>query len=626
MDCKPIPGVAKFLQLIAILSLPIIAASQYGQTYYVTPNVSSCTNVNVTCQEFKRYFNNASYYFQSETQFIFLPGKHLFDLGSMLSIQDKVNIRLVGSDNFTQRSVADDVKEYEFDIYAYDTNISYLQSSTIILCTNPSGLSFENVNNLTLANFSMLNCGQTPSAYGVKYGIYLYNVNNLLIDGLTVRNSTGYGLYGSNVLGQSQIMRSSFVGNNQYVKYFSERVPITNCMNEVGSYYSLVQYSEGGNVAFIYSNSEYSQFQLSISVVLVALSVSGGDGVLGAGLIFQSDQTISDLNLNVTNFITYRNYGLVDGVNLYIEISSPSSKVTFSNMLSAYSISSKSGAIYRNAATADSLLTIQHSAFECNFSNNDGSSLYIINENDYAQATMLLYNTKFTQDLSTSSLYMNNIKSIQFVDLSCNGCNIIWFNSETVFSGCNSFVQSKLIFMPGSLITLEGSNTFINSNINTQGSTVILHGNNTFSRNYNITSSGGAISLQRSSLYIDYITTFIDNTAKYGGAIYVDSTSNISFNSPTNVLFINNTAVLTGGAIYVEPLASIACFYGCNTNNINLYFEGNYAGDAGSVLYGGNIDICQIEGCPFNSTYVFNTITKIGYHDPSSSLISSDSP
>ena len=96
------------------------------------------------------------------------------------------------------------------------------------------------------------------------------------------------------------------------------------------------------------------------------------------------------------------------------------------------------------------------------------------------------------------------------------------------------------------------------------------------------------------------------------------------------MLFINNTAVFTGGAIYVETPTITACFYSIFPNcddieSIHLYFEGNYAGDAGSVLYGGNIDTCQIkQQCIYNSTYVFNTITEIG--SPSVSSISSDSP
>ena len=99
MNYKPLHAAANTvpLLLVAILGLSLSAASQYDHTYYVTPNVSFCTSIDYTCQDLKTYFNNASYYFQSGTEFIFLPGVHLFDFGSILSVQDIVNIRLVGS-------------------------------------------------------------------------------------------------------------------------------------------------------------------------------------------------------------------------------------------------------------------------------------------------------------------------------------------------------------------------------------------------------------------------------------------------------------------------------------------------------------------------------------------------
>ena len=170
--------------------------------------------------------------------------------------------------------------------------------------------------------------------------------------------------------------------------------------------------------------------------------------------------------------------------------------------------------------------------------------------------------------------------------------------------------------------------------MNVQHSTLLIQGSNMFSSNLALT-SGGVIFLQSSYLYFisNSISAFINNTATYGGAIYVDSDSSISFQSPINVSFINNTALYTGGAIYVEPQDSTMCFYSLldctGIEDIHLYFEGNYAGDAGSALYGGNIDTCQMSeesNCSYTSTYIFNSITEIGYHNPSTSLISSDSP
>ena len=208
-----------------------------------------------------------------------------------------------------------------------------------------------------------------------------------------------------------------------------------------------------------------------------------------------------------------------------------------------------------------------------------------------------------------------------------------FFQSTVQFYGFNQFVYS-IILLQYSYVSLSQNNIFTQSSMNVQHSTLLLQGSNMFISNLVIT-SGGAIFLQSSYLYFfpNSISTFINNTATYGGAIYIDSDSSIHFQSPTNVSFINNTALFTGGAIYVETPDSTTCFYyllDCtDIEDIHLYFEGNYAGDAGSVLYGGNIDTCQMleeSNCSYNSTYIFDSITEIGYHNPSTSLISSDSP
>ena len=433
MDHKPLPATANTipLLLVAILGLSLSAASQYDHTYYVTPNVSSCTNIYHTCQELKTYFNNASYYFQSGTEFIFLPGVHLFDLESILLVQGIVNIRLVGSDNFTQRSVAENVEEYGLHPYAYDYNITYFQSSTIILCTNPSALSFSNVKNLTLANFTILNCGQ-----------YLNNASNLLIDGLSVQNSSGFGLYALNVLGTSQITRSSFVGNNQFVKKIFQDVPIRNCKNETGSLYitgSLTEY-KGGNVEFIYSNVSLtsSNIQLNILLVVVALGINRDDSY-GAGLAISSDESLHNLNINIDDLITYRNQAGT-GANFCFAVSSPISNITLTNIFSAYATSVGTGAWYNtDISTIASWFTVTNVTFECNLSQEgDGSSLYIAYQSGYGFVT--LDNCIFTLDQSLCSLYIYNSNNIYISDSSFHSCNVRADNSLYEMNDCKTLL------------------------------------------------------------------------------------------------------------------------------------------------------------------------------------------
>ena len=61
--------------------------------------------------------------------------------------------------------------------------------------------------------YTLSNCGNDAVV-----GIYTFNISNLLMDGVSIENSLGYGFLGLNVLGQLQFVRSSFIANNQFVK------------------------------------------------------------------------------------------------------------------------------------------------------------------------------------------------------------------------------------------------------------------------------------------------------------------------------------------------------------------------------------------------------------------------
>ena len=142
---------------------------------------------------------------------------------------------------------------------------------------------------------------------------------------------------------------------------------------------------------------------------------------------------------------------------------------------------------------------------------------------------------------------------------------------------------------------------------------------------------GGAILLLNSKLVIKEfaVVLFANNNATYGGALYIDRTSSMLIFSPSNLLFINNTASLKGGAIYVQtgvpsPYMQSQCFFQFQAAinlSVVMHFEGNYAGEAGSVLYGGNIDSCTLDctsiphqyhdRCMNSSGAIFDMITDI---------------
>eukprot|EP00731_Ephydatia_muelleri_P035467 Em0126g10a len=182
-----------WLLVSAILSSQYVhtCTLRYTTTYYVTPNASTTPCPQDPCYEFKTYYQNSSYYFQSNTRFIFLPGVHVFGLGDLLLVQDKYNISLVGSANLTVHTVAEKVKEYGFDQHDEDDHITYLESSIKIVCSNQSGFAFANISYLVLANLSIVNCGQYNQVTSFTAAVHLVSVLHLSMDGVSVQNSTG---------------------------------------------------------------------------------------------------------------------------------------------------------------------------------------------------------------------------------------------------------------------------------------------------------------------------------------------------------------------------------------------------------------------------------------------------
>ena len=220
--------------------------------FYVLPrgtSNSSCPGN--PCLDINTYIQDLLKYFVSNTTFILLPGIHFLDIEGLFSIQDVNTMLLIGNSTSKQSSIADDSAMYKFTQYDDDSTVTYLESLANITCTGSSGLSFSNVTNLQLINLTITNCGVNSLQTSLNASIHLVNVSDLMIEGVVIKNSSGYGLLGVNVLGHSVIMRSSFIGNNQFVKNMFVNETITNICNN--------QPSKGT----VYMNNDFSSCSLN---------------------------------------------------------------------------------------------------------------------------------------------------------------------------------------------------------------------------------------------------------------------------------------------------------------------------------------------------------------------------
>ena len=619
-----------------VLSLPL-CTGQIVQTYYVTPNASTkCPGD--PCYNLATYAQNSEEYFQSYSTFSFLPGVHHLDSMSPAVFQDLQDIQLRASDDssFVPRTVSNFARQYGFDSYASDDSINFYESSVQIICDSPSGLAFVNITNLSLHNLTILNCGSTFNlSLEQNCSVYMQDVNNLILDGVSIQNGKGYGLMGVNILGVSAVTRSSFVGNNQYVKNSMQRTikDGLQCESEGAYYVSNISLPLLGGNAYFTCASQLPQTsdtnQLSFSSCLFALGINPNGGGAGLAVIVPLESYyMYNVSVSVNSSTFYRNQANY-GANLLFYFSG---ETIITNVYSLKGIGNGSGITVLQFSKSPSLI-ISNSTFECNTAFGE---IYIPG---FIFTNALITSTTFN---STALSFYDTIAKIWNCDfinsvITAEGafnfytsCNFLYSPSYYNKASVSDYVGCNLVYSPCTVYygNCSFDNCVLNySSIDALFSFLSLDGSFSCSHNLRQT-NGGCISLYTSTIVFnpEANVTFSRNTAINGGAIYMIGASFLNYTSPltTRVSFLYNTAYNFGGAIYIDQaymylyISSAQnihyCFYQFNStpytfppiefNSLTAvaYVEGNKAGEAGSVLYGGDGYCLQ---------YQANTLTSV---------------
>ena len=151
--------------------------------------------------------------------------------------------------------------------------------------------------------------------------------------------------------------------------------------------------------------------------------------------------------------------------------------------------------------------------------------------------------------------------------------------------------------------------------------------------------SGSALSLRRSNLNFHNVIQFVNNKADYGAALKVCEGSTIFLHNHSNLLFLNNSALM-GGAVFAQQACvdtAASCIFqpvlpeSTHIEDFNsslaLTFANNSAEFSGDAIYGGSLDRCYTwanysyngtSGSYFNYPKIFNEIFNMkGQHGPS---------
>ena len=180
----------------------------------ICPSLTSFNNSNCQCID----AINKTYDAVTNPTLQFMPGIHV--LSADVIIENTNTVTIIGSSEM--------VTNMSRALYGYqmatNTMIAFNMSTSIIHCGNQYGLSFRNVANLLLINVTFINCGGVFNGSAVN----AINVNNILLQGVTIVNSSNMALFGSNISGNLTVISTTFVGSQIGLRLSKTTIAIIN--------------------------------------------------------------------------------------------------------------------------------------------------------------------------------------------------------------------------------------------------------------------------------------------------------------------------------------------------------------------------------------------------------------
>ena len=223
-----------------------------------------------------------------------------------------------------------------------------------------------------------------------------------------------------------------------------------------------------------------------------------------------------------------------------------------------------------------------------------------------------------TLSITGNSIFRNNS--------GYTGGGVFLVNSTCFLSGQAEFLQNNATIRSGGAIFLFKSALYINSSAAFVGNHAVERGGGIFLESSVLRSEkelnfvdnsvevhgGGAMFLSYSSIEISGVVNFAKNKGRYGGALELEYTSLMMFESPLTVNFLNNEAERGGAIEFVDSstiyatqcqnisIERIICMFEVQTHSnfiadIQLNFTENYANFSGASIYGGALDFCRVQ-------------------------------
>ena len=542
------------LQLTAVLVTLLMLGHAIQTEYFVKPNESTPCPA-PQCHTLSHYLENTMRYFTSNTRINFLHGIHRINKSGKLLIKNAFNLTLTGY------------------------NVS--SSNAAIVCMQPASLKFENMENLVMKHLSILYCGYLILLLdndAASVAVFFENIVLLTLSNFSVENNTGFGVFGMNVLGNSSISYSRFMFNNYYT------LRSTNCSYGQGS-------CAGGNMYLVYETQPGIISMLSgrpnmISIDSCVFSDGVGITELSSGLGISGNNKFQyKIDVSICNVVSTRNIAQ-RGANFVFYLRSYIGSIKIINITSFMANyllpPEKTDSAGFELSATDSiptsnqtLLHISDSKFYDN--NGGGITINLINGYFTVKCQVIIKNCSFHQNQKQtgSGVLLRKLGLLSRI----SNLNVLVQDSNFT-----NHIKPEQIFYLTSSFSVVGVYKLRNL-------TII---NCIFAMNQQT-----ALQAFDSTIYFGGHVIFSGNKGAFGGSMLLQGGSMFYLMAHTYIQIDNNHAK-RGGGIYVED-DNIATTLPCFFQQLNLQYPqinavitlvNNTADEAGSAVYGGEIDQC----------------------------------
>ena len=515
-----------------------------GESFYVASDTDGvpCPKHAEICHNFLYYFNDSiqeNRFLKDNATFTFLEGTH--------NLPDRP-IVIEGHFNMTFQGLGDTVPVFS------DPSVN--QSTSVLHCSQGiGGIVFLKCKNILIRHITISNCSFRSYFYELYASLAIHDSLDVLLETVSIQNSTNYGLVISNVK-NCTIQQSVFVRNSLAVN--------------------------AANVAVVFQDLEFppEDSDWSFEIVESTLTSSGN-----YGLHLQFSQQEYTVNFQIHSCNILNN----NGSNIFIlATGSCRYRLMISNLMCNHSHLDVGFYLYQTFCITDAvpLIAVTNSLFGHNsynafsvewFSNTSGKisiSSSIFHEN--------IGSSLIIRQIRKPGNYNGTLLDVQLIN--------------------STFEKNR---KSAELISQYGLAAEAQFTIGIMLVQSILVRDCSFAEN-----EGSAIAIYDSFVTFGGENKFYNNTSVYGGGINLVGKGFINLELTAEMSFKNNHAEINGGAINViqagteffdKEIDSSSIFY-CFwqlSEHVNdtvtkkfFFFQNNSAGSAGSVLYGGITDRC----------------------------------